>query len=163
MDPITTYFEAERAESALFLIVGLLALGVAAWGTWRSRRPWLAGAAWPLTAVALVQITVGASIWLRSPHDAARVHQIVQLAPQRLYSEEIPRMRQVMANFEIYRSLEIGLLATGLLLAAMTARRPAWRGAGLGLALQAALMLLLDFFAEARGRTYLAWLMTQMT
>jgi len=161
MDPIGTYFAAERGESALFLAVGLLALGVAAWGTWVSRRRWLAGAAWPLAAVALIQITVGASIWLRSPHDMVRVQQTVQHEPRRLRSDEIPRMRQVMANFELYRQLEIGLGVAGLMVAALAARRPFWRGVGLGLALQAGLMLLLDLFAEARGSTYLDWLMAQ--
>ena len=38
---------------------------------------------------------------------------------------------------------------------------PGLARSGLGLALQAALMLLLDLFAEARGGIYLAWLMTQ--
>ena len=47
------------------------------------------------------------------------------------------------------------------MVAALAVRRPFWRGVGLGLALQAGLMLLLDLFAEARGSTYLDWLMAQ--
>jgi hypothetical protein len=35
-----------------------------------------------------------------------------------------------------------------------------WKGVGLGLAIQSALMLLLDFFAESRGREYLDYLLT---
>jgi hypothetical protein len=33
-----------------------------------------------------------------------------------------------------------------------------WKGVGLGLAIQASFMLLLDFFAESRGKTYLEFL-----
>jgi hypothetical protein len=158
MDPISTYFAAERAESALFIAVGLLALGAATYGLWVSRGPLLRGAAWPLAVVALIQIAVGVSIWQRSPHDALRVQQIVQQTPQRVHSDEIPRMRQVMANFVLYRWIEIGLLAVGVLLAALSAHGSAKRGAGLGLALQSGLMLALDWLAEARGASYLAWL-----
>jgi hypothetical protein len=35
-----------------------------------------------------------------------------------------------------------------------------WKGFGLGLSIQAVFMLLLDFFAESRGKTYLEYLKT---
>jgi hypothetical protein len=35
-----------------------------------------------------------------------------------------------------------------------------WKGIGLGLFIQASFMLLLDFFAENRGKTYLEFLYT---
>lgn len=69
-------------------------------------------------------------------------------------------MQAVMKNFVIYRWTEVALLVLGALLWAFAPPASAWRGAGLGLAVQAGLMLALDFFAERRGDAYLAWLQT---
>lgn len=153
---IETYFHAERTEGLLFVVVGMLAIGVAVWG-WRQGVFWR-GAAWPLVAVALIQMFVGASVWWRSPSDVVRVQHIVSQEPPRLASEEIPRMQTVMKSFERNRWIEIGLLVMGLLLLGLGSHDSVWRGAGAGLALQAGLILLLDFFAERRGHAYLAWL-----
>ncbi len=156
MNPITTYFNAERTESLLFVVIGVAAIVFALWG-WR-RPPFWRGAAWPLLAVALLQLAVGSTVWLRSPQDIQRVQQIVATDPARIHSEEIPRMQTVMKSFAIYRWIETGLLLLGLLCALTAARGGAWQGVGAGLAVQAGLMLALDFFAERRGQAYLAWL-----
>jgi hypothetical protein len=158
MTAITTYFQAERAESVVFIAVGVVALGIALWA-WRvNRQPFWRGAAWPLAVIAAIQITVGGTIWQRSPHDMARVQQIVAQDKARIAGEEIPRMQTVMRSFALYRWIEIGLLALGLALVALSARASWLQGLGAGLAVQAGLMLVLDFFAEQRGDVYLDWL-----
>jgi hypothetical protein len=155
---IASYFEAERAESVFFVAVGLVAVALAVW-CWRaSRKPLHMGLAVPLALVAAIQITVGSIVFVRSTHDGARVQQMVQADPDRVRREEIPRMQAVMKNFVIYRWTEVALLVLGVLLLAFARPAGAWRGAGLGLAVQAGLMLALDFFAERRGDAYLAWL-----
>jgi hypothetical protein len=55
----------------------------------------------------------------------------------------------------ILRYAEIALLAIGFLLIFIS-KTDFWRGVGYGLAVQAALMLAADYFAEARGHVYLA-------
>ncbi len=64
-------------------------------------------------------------------------------------------MDRVMAGFRLYKGAEIALLATGVALALAFPRREGLHAAGIGLVLQAALMLVLDLFAEKRGRDYL--------
>lgn len=155
MDFIQKYFAAERAESFVFLGIGLAALAAAAWFFFAKNDALLRGAAWPLALVALIQITVGYAVMVRSPKDSERVQHIVRHEPLRLQSEEIPRMEAVMRNFAIYRWTEIALLAVGIALF-FAAGTGFWRGVGIGLAAQAALMLLADGFAEARGHAYLA-------
>lgn len=93
MDNYETYFKAERAESLLFILMGLaaIALGVYCW-QWRA-TPFAKGLALALTVVALIQLTVGTTVFVRSPHDIARVA-----------SEEIPRMQVVLKNFALYKS-----------------------------------------------------------
>ena len=158
MEHITDYFGAERLESLLFIGVGVVAMGIAAYALLVSQDAVLRGAAWPLALVALIQLGVGGGVYMRSPKDATRVQHIVKVEPKRVRSEEIPRMEVVMKNFVLYRWIEIGLLVAAILLCALAPAASAWRGVGIGLLVQAGLMLALDFFAEHRGAVYLGWL-----
>ena len=156
MGMIETYFNAERIEGLLFILVGVAAVAVAVWG-WR-QDPFWRGAAWPLIAVALIQLSVGASVGLRSAKDSLRVQHIVAQERGHIASEEIPRMQAVMKSFATNRRIEIALLIVGLLAVLLASRGGAGQGAGAGLAVQAGLVLLLDLFAERRGQAYMAWL-----
>ncbi|MCI4429424.1 MAG: hypothetical protein JHC40_09695 [Burkholderiales bacterium] len=158
MQQINDYFGAERLESLLFIMAGIVALGIAAYALLASKNALLRGAAWPLALVALIQLGVGGGVFLRSHKDIARVQSIVQVEAQRVRSEEIPRMEAVVNNFVRYRWIEIGLLVAAILLHAFGPAASAWRGAGIGLFFQAGLMLALDFFAERRAIVYLDWL-----
>ena len=65
-------------------------------------------------------------------------------------------MRKVMANFTVYKAIEIGLILGGILLALGFAHGRGLHAAGIGCLLQGSLMLVLDLFAEGRGTEYLA-------
>lgn len=158
MDAVTSYFDAERAESVLFIAIGALALVASAYFLFFRRQRFWRGLALPLAAVALIQLTVGTTVFLRSPEDDARVHAALQSDRAHIAAIEIPRMQVVARNFVVYRWVEIGLLLAGV--AAFFAARSSslLRGAGIGLALQAGLMLALDLFAERRADVYLRWL-----
>jgi len=159
--PYRAYFAAERAESFLFIAVGVVALLVGLWLVFFVRKGFALGLAAPLIAVALIQLVVGTTVALRSPQDAVRVERILSVEKPRIASEEIPRMQVVMKNFLTYRYVEIALILVGLLLMFGPLSGDVWRGAGIGLFIQASLMLALDFFAERRGGEYLDWLARQ--
>ena len=53
------YFTAEKQESLLFVAVGILAIGVAAWLWMNGHR--LKSMAFPLAAIAVIQVVVGGS------------------------------------------------------------------------------------------------------
>jgi hypothetical protein len=148
------------AESFLFVLVGLVAITLAVYFFAKLKQPFYNGIAYPLIAIALIQITVGGSVYLRSSKDIARVNQMIQIDKTRIQTEEIPRMKIVMNNFVFYRWIEIVLVLIGLALLFSFKSATMWKGVGLGLVIQSALMLLLDFFAESRGREYLDYLLT---
>lgn len=158
MDPISKYFNAEKSESLLFIFVGIFAISIAAYFLLKIKQPFYSGMSWPLIAIAIIQLTVGTSVYFRSPKDIKRVQTIVQSQKQKITSEEIPRMEVVMKNFIIYRYVEIILLVAGLFLMFFFSEHLFFNGLGIGLFIQSALMLSLDFFAEKRGKEYLEYL-----
>ena len=113
---------------------------------------------YPLIGVALIQIIVGTSVYIRSPKDISRVNEIIQTDQSRIQTEEIPRMVTVMKNFNTYKWVEIALLVIGLSMFLYFPKMSLLKGIGLGLLIQSSFMLLLDFFAESRGKEYLEFL-----
>ncbi|MFM2387525.1 MAG: hypothetical protein RL660_2282 [Bacteroidota bacterium] len=116
MQQIIKYFNAEKYESLLFILVGVTAIGFAVYYLTKVKLPFTTGMAYPLIAVALIQLVVGTSVYFRSPKDIARVTSIVQTDKTKIQTEEIPRMEGVMKNFVVYRWLEISLLLLGVIL-----------------------------------------------
>lgn len=101
---------------------------------------------------------VGYTVFKRSDSDRIRNVYAYDMNPGDLKDKELPRMKQVMKNFVIYRYTEIGLLLLGAALYFYFRRQglqPFWQGFGMGLAGMALLALLADFFAEQRGKKYL--------
>ncbi len=158
MEQISKYFYAEKYESVLFVFVGVIAISFATYFLVKIKQPFFIGMAYPLIAVALIQIVVGSSVYFRSPKDIVRVNKIVQADKPKIKTEEIPRMELVMKNFSIYKWVEIALILFGIIMFFCFQPMTIWRGVGLGLLIQSAFMLLLDFFAESRGRIYLEYL-----
>jgi hypothetical protein len=61
--------------------------------------------AWPFLVIALIRIVVGTSVYFRSPKDIQRVETMVQSAPEKIKTDEIPRMEVVMKNFQCTNTL----------------------------------------------------------
>jgi hypothetical protein len=158
MEQISKYFNAEKSESLLFIAVGIVALLLSAFFLMKMKQPFYTGMAYPLIVIALIQLVVGSSVYFRSPKDIARVNQIMQTETAKIQTEEIPRMETVMKNFVLYRWIEIALIVIGIVLFLYFQPMTLWKGVGLGLAIQSSFMLLLDYFAESRGKVYMDYL-----
>ena len=151
---LLVYFVGEKQESVLFLAVGVLAIGVAAW-LWTTDHRFRLMAV-PLVVVALMQIVVGFTIYARTDAQVQSLSVLQKNEPAQFQLEEIDRMQTVMTNFKIYKTIEIVLLVFALALIAFVSKSDAAVGIGLGLLVQAAFTRALDLFAEARGEAYLA-------
>jgi len=158
MNQIEKYFNAEKYESILFVLVGITAISFALHFLIKIKQPFFNGVSYPLISVALVQIIVGSSVYFRSPKDITRVNQIIQIEKRKIATDEIPRMEVVMKNFLIYRWVEIALLLVGVCMYLFIDSSTFLKGVGLGLMIQASFMLLLYYFAESRGKIYVAFL-----
>ena len=160
MEQITKYFNAEKSESVLFVLVGIIAIILSTYFFVKVKQPFYNGMAYSLIAISLIQLTVGSSVYLRSPKDITRVSQIVTTDKLKIQTDEIPRMQTVMKNFALYKWAEIALILVGIIMFNYFPSATIWKGVGLGLFIQAGIMLTLDFFAESRGRTYIEYLQT---
>jgi hypothetical protein len=153
MKEMTNYFAGEKQESLLFIAVGLLAIGVAVWLWTNGHR--LRFMAVPLVTIALMQLVVGVTVYLRTDTQVQGLITHAQSAPAQFKQDEVLRMDTVMKNFNIYKTIEMVLLVVGVCLIGFLQRFDVAAGIGAGLVLQAAFTLALDMFAEARGQDYI--------
>jgi hypothetical protein len=153
-EQMVRYFSEEKSESWLFILVGLVAIAVSVWllRTGSSYR----GMAYPLIAVALIQLVVGGTVAFRTDAQVAELTAQLASAPAAFQGAEVPRMETVMRNFQLYKAIEVALLLAGVALTLFFRRKELVYGIGVGLVIQASLMLVLDLFAEKRGDEYLA-------
>jgi hypothetical protein len=158
MSPVLKYFQGEKAESYLFIGIGLVALAFSLYFIFGLKGAFWKGVAVPFILVALLEFVVGYTIVTRTPKDIRRVETFMQSEPQSISQMEIPRMEKVMRNFVIFRYVEIALILLGIVLMYSSVNDTFWRGLGLGLFIQAGIVLTLDFFAERRGHIYLEYL-----
>ncbi|MGV9004962.1 hypothetical protein, partial [Flavobacterium sp.] len=138
MELIKNYFNAEKAESLLFIGFGILAIVISIYCFFILKDNFWKGLAIPLILFSLVQIAIGTIIYIRSPKDNLRVENILKNEPQKIQSEEIPRMEKVMKNFVYYRYFEISMILLGVVLMFSLSNYGFWKGFGLGLFIQCA-------------------------
>lgn len=150
---MTEYFAGEKQESLLFIAVGLIAIGVAVWFWANGHR--LRFMAAPLVVIALMQLVVGTTVYLRTDTQLQTLVTQSQSAPAQFKQDEVGRMQTVMKNFNFYKTIEMVLLVAGVCLIGFLQRFDVAAGIGAGLVLQAGFTLALDMFAESRGQDYL--------
>jgi lipoprotein signal peptidase len=158
MEPISKYFNEEKYESVFFVLVGVIAIVLSIYFFAKVKTPFYNGVSYALIAVAAIQLTVGISVYFRSPKDILRVENFVKHQKFRVLVEEIPRMKVVMKNFVFYRWIQISLIVVGLIFYFYFDKETMIKGLGIGLFIQSALMLFLDYFAEKRGFEYFEYL-----
>ena len=109
---------------------------------------------YPLIAIGLIQIAVGGAVLLRTDTQIADLTSTLSREPSVYQTAEQARMKKVTANFKLYKIIEIAILAAGIVLTYFFSNRVGLYGAGIGMILQASVMLILDLFAEHRADRY---------
>ncbi len=151
-DEMVRYFQAEKAESALFLLAAAAAIAISlVLINSASEYRWTAA---PLLAIALVQLVVGGAVLLRTNRQVENLTAQLDSDPQDYRSQELARMDTVARNFRLYKGIEIALLAIGVILTYALRDRMTWYAVGTGCIAQSALMLVFDLVAEHRADLY---------
>ena len=160
---IERYFNAEKAESWLFIAIGIAGILVAVVFFFFIKTNFYKGAAIPFLLIGLLLGVAGFTIYKRSDADRMGNVYAYDMNPTELKEKEIPRMEKVNQRFVLYRWIEIILFLTGAALYIYfirDIRNDFWRGFGFALAIMAFLALAADYFAEKRGHVYLGGLKT---
>ena len=122
-DHMSSYFAAEKQESLIFIVVGLLAMGLSVWLWMNGHR--LKSMAYPMVVIALMQITVGSTVYLRTDSQLSTLSAQLQSNPAALKVEETARMQTVIALEEILSAWSSIELASVTPPAGFAFRRPA--------------------------------------
>jgi Mg2+/citrate symporter len=154
---IEKYFMAEKQESLFFLVFGISAIFLALYFLLLHKGLLQKGLAVPLMAIGLLQSVVGFTVYTGS--DRQRIDNVYNydMNPSRLQTVELVRMKKVNKNFVLYRWIEIFCVLAALMLIFLNMQTGGNRfllGVGIGLAIQAAIMLTADLIAESRARVY---------
>jgi len=148
------YFAEERRGGAIFLALGLAAVALsmvlAAGSTpYRGMIP-------PLALLGLVEVGVGGAMFARAPGRADALRKGLEADADGTRAREGRRMQRVLASFRVCKVAEIVFLTAGVTLLMLFSRRTPWNAAGLGLLVQASVLLVLDRLGERRARDYAA-------
>lgn len=111
MNNMSTCFVAEKQESVIFVVVDLLAIGFSLWLWMNGHR--LKSMAYPLVMIALMQIVVGSTVYLRIHSLLSTLSRQLQAKPAALKAKQTARMEIVMKNFSIHKAIEMRLLIMG--------------------------------------------------
>jgi hypothetical protein len=163
MQPLHEYFLGERQAGLCAAGLGLASLLFALW-LFRGASPFRSMMI-PLGLVGLLQLGVGLGLFFKTPAQVAAVEaglaQAEAGARATALDHETARMARVQKNFVVLKMVWLGLIVLGLGLALLGPARSGLVGVGLGILLQAAVMLAFDLFAEARGHSYFTWLQSE--
>lgn len=153
---IQAYFNVEQLGALMIFIIGLVAFSGAYYFLFLANYPdFYQGMAWPLLVVAVIQITVGVFIYFRTPHDIKRVETFYHDQPEKLITDELPRMKKVLKSFVFYVRLQVLLCIVGVVMIIFThATSNLLMGIGVGLLVQGGIMLMFDYLAERRAGEY---------
>ncbi|MGQ0737627.1 MAG: hypothetical protein ACT4OJ_01080 [Bacteroidota bacterium] len=154
---IEKYFNGEKAESLVFMAIGIAGIVTAIVFFFFLKISFYKGAAIPLSLPGLLLAAAGYTIYKRCDEDRKRNVYAYDMNPAELKDKELPRMKTVMKNFVIYRWVEITLILAGTAIYIYFIRdfkHDFWRGFGLALAVMTLLALTADYFAEKRGKRY---------
>jgi hypothetical protein len=159
-EPLLRYFQSEKQGGALALAIGVLALAASV-AVWRSG--WVFRAiVFPLGLVGVIQAGVGVALLLRTDRQVATLTRDLRDDPPAAAAKELARIERVNVTFRWLEVAEIVLLGAGVAMAVGFRSRPAFNGVGMGLVLQAAVMLVFDLVAEHRAHVYEDWLKRQV-
>ena len=151
-----TYFRGEKLEAALFIApagLALAALGIAALRAETGAFAWTV--AIPCFVFALVLVVVGTVVATRTAGQVAALQTAYETDVAAMVRDELPRMQIVMRNFG-WTLVAFGVMATAGLVLRFAIPGEWARGLGSVLVLLGGMGLMIDGFAERRGRPYVA-------
>lgn len=157
MNNIEQYFAGEKLQCSIGVIVAIISIAISVYFL-TLQKPLLSGISYSFLPIATLLLVICIGIIYRTPADIQRVNSFHTTQPQKMQSDELPRMQKVMSNFQVIKKVEIVFFCVGLLLAFIFWKNGLVKGIGIGLMIQSSILFVFDYFAEARGSIYFEFL-----
>lgn len=157
MNPIDQYFNEEKFQCSVGLVISILFLAVAAYFLYQPSS-FYKGLAYSIMPISFLFLMICTMIVLRTPKDIVRVKSFLTTEPLKLKTEELPRMNKIMNSFVIIKKVELGLLLLSLIICIVFWKNDLIKGITIGLIVQSVGLYYFDYNASARGAVYLDFL-----
>lgn len=158
VEAVFHYFKAERRESLIWIGIGVVSVLLTFYFLLTKSHPFYNGLAYVLITIGLIQLVHGISAFKKVNLNMVGVDYFIQKDLNSIKTNEIPRMELEMRYLTIYSWIEMGCIVLGLFLFLFCQPLTLGKGIGMGLLIQASVLLILDYFAEQRGKVYLNFL-----
>lgn len=155
---IEKYFSAEKSFSGFFMIIAAAAIVLAIILFFAGKSNAFKGAAIVLIIMSIIQLAASYTVYKRSDGDRKRLTYAYDMNPPVLKNTELPRMEKVEKTFTILLIGEVVLLLAGVglfLYFRDNEQLAFWKGFGLALAIEAAVMLGADLYARGNATKYI--------
>ncbi|MBK7233677.1 MAG: hypothetical protein IPH93_15790 [Saprospiraceae bacterium] len=157
MNPIDQYFNEEKFQCSVGLVISILFLAVAAYFLYQPSS-FYKGLAYSIMPISFLFLMICTMIVLRTPKDIVRVNSYYTTEPLKLKTEELPRMNKIMNSFVIIKKVELGMLLISLIICILFWKNDLIKGITIGLIVQSVGLYYFDYHASTRGAVYLEFL-----
>jgi hypothetical protein len=154
-ESMRSYFDQEKNAA----LIGMGGAGVAGGtGAYLVRQGDMSkGIGYSLIGIGAIGLVVGGSVYLRTDSQLEKLEKQLDTTPTEYKTFEGARMQRVITQFTILKISEISILVGGITTTVIgaTQKSDLTTGIGIGLAIDAVLLLFFDYFADARAQVYM--------
>jgi len=154
-EAMRSYFEQEKTAALIGMGGAVVAGGTG--GYLVTQGDLSKGIGFSLIGIGAIGLVVGGTVYLRTDSQLEKLEKQLETNPLDYRKFEGERMQRVVTQFTILKIAELSILAGGITTAIVGATQKAdlTTGIGIGLGIDAVLLLIFDYFADVRATSYL--------
>lgn len=154
-EDVHAYYEGERRSGWLWGGFGIAGLGTGI-GLAAAQKDFTTGLAGPLIGFGALQTTIGILTLARGPGRIRGIDEELKVDARAFRAHDLERIQRINKAFVALGVVESILLVSGAIVLGAGASKDvdSVRGLGLGIAIEAGVMLLCDSFAHTRAERY---------
>lgn len=154
---IENYFSAEKMQAVIIFFIGISVIIFAIAALLFLKTQGWSGIAMAAGIIAIIQLCIGGIVYNRADKQRTDMVYNYDMNPQKIITEEIPRMQKVNTRFTLFRLMEIAGIVVGSILIfyfRSNVSKQFWVGAGIAIIIQSAIMFAMDSIAANRAKIY---------
>ncbi len=155
---IQKFYNAQKAQSLLFFILGSLATVLAICLLITDSSRVFFGFAIPFFCFGITQIILGFKTYIKTNSERQFVMLAAKENTQQIITIEIPRINKILTDYNRKNYFFLGLNALSIVLFTIFSNTPMVKGIGLALFVQSLIHISSLYFENNRSQIYFKWL-----